>query len=105
MDTPLSIPDPVEAVARANRPETAPPESGAETAPQIVATLTVGETARRFAVAENTIARWCDSGYLKATRTAGGHRRIDAAHANRVLVERWAQEITPTVTPGTEGAE
>jgi excisionase family DNA binding protein len=39
--------------------------------------LTVREAAKRKGVHSDTIRRWCNSGELKSSRTAGGHRRIE----------------------------
>jgi excisionase family DNA binding protein len=37
--------------------------------------MTPGEVAAVLHVDANTIARWADSGKLRAVRTPGGHRR------------------------------
>lgn len=42
------------------------------------ALLTPGQAAHRAGVDPKTIARWADKGLLTATRTLGGHRRIDS---------------------------
>lgn len=39
--------------------------------------LTPGQAAQQAGVDPKTIARWADKGLLTATRTLGGHRRIN----------------------------
>ena len=39
--------------------------------------LTPGQAAQQAGVNPKTIARWADKGLLAATRTLGGHRRIN----------------------------
>ena len=41
--------------------------------------LSTAEVARLFRVSVPTIQRWVDAGHLKAWKTPGGHRRVDAA--------------------------
>ena len=43
------------------------------------------EVAKRLGVSLQTIQRWVDAGHLKAWKTPGGHRRIDAASAERLF--------------------
>ncbi len=43
------------------------------------------EIARRLGVSIQTVQRWVDAGHLKAWKTLGGHRRIDAESAERLL--------------------
>ena len=54
---------------------TANPDLPAEGAPS----LSTAEVARLFKVSVPTIQRWVDAGHLKAWKTPGGHRRVDAA--------------------------
>ena len=43
------------------------------------------EIARRLGVSIQTVQRWVDAGHLKAWKTLGGHRRIEAESAERLL--------------------
>jgi excisionase family DNA binding protein len=43
------------------------------------------EIARRLGVSIQTVQRWVDAGRLKAWKTLGGHRRIDADSAEALL--------------------
>ncbi|MGM9489265.1 excisionase family DNA-binding protein [Ideonella sp. YS5] len=45
------------------------------------------EVAKRLGISLQTVQRWVDSGRLKAWKTPGGHRRIDAASAEKLFVE------------------
>jgi excisionase family DNA binding protein len=41
--------------------------------------------ARKLGVSLQTVQRWVDAGHLKAWKTLGGHRRIDAASAEQLF--------------------
>jgi excisionase family DNA binding protein len=41
-------------------------------------TYSTSEVARRLGISTQTVQRWVDSGQLKAWKTLGGHRRIEA---------------------------
>lgn len=43
------------------------------------------ELARRLGVSIPTVQRWVDSGHLKAWKTVGGHRRIEAESAEQMI--------------------
>jgi excisionase family DNA binding protein len=43
------------------------------------------EVARRLGVSVPTVQRWVDLGHLKAWKTVGGHRRIEAQSAERMF--------------------
>lgn len=45
------------------------------------------EVAQRLGVGVQTVQRWVDMGRLRAWRTVGGHRRIDAQDAERMFAE------------------
>jgi excisionase family DNA binding protein len=58
--------------------------------------------ARRLGVSVPTVQRWVDLGHLKAWKTVGGHRRIDAESAEnfiRVQMQRRGGEALDTVAP------
>lgn len=52
--------------------------------PQSYSTI---EVARRLGVSLQTVQRWVDAGRLTAWKTLGGHRRIEAASAERLFAE------------------
>ncbi len=56
------------------------------------------EVARRLGVSLQTVQRWVDAGHLKAWRTPGGHRRVDAESADRLFREQQGGD------PGAEDA-
>lgn len=43
------------------------------------------EVAKRLGVSLQTVQRWVDAGHLKAWKTLGGHRRIDAGSAEALF--------------------
>ena len=56
--------------------------------------------ARRLGVSVPTVQRWVDLGHLKAWKTVGGHRRIDAESAEafiRVQMQQRGGEAEPAV--------
>ncbi|MBI5496273.1 MAG: helix-turn-helix domain-containing protein [Deltaproteobacteria bacterium] len=55
--------------------------------------VTVAQAARQLGVGTATVKRWCDAGLLRASRTAGGHRRFAAADVERL---RAAQAGVPS---------
>ncbi|AKJ27099.1 response regulator [Caldimonas brevitalea] len=50
--------------------------------------FSTAEVARRLGVSIPTVQRWVDLGYLKAWKTVGGHRRIDAASLKNFSASR-----------------
>ena len=46
--------------------------------------LSLGQAAQAVGVSQATLRRWTDSGKVRSTRTAGGHRRFAAADLQRV---------------------
>src|SRR5262249_36133658 len=55
-------------------PQTPPPPS-----------YSTAYVARRLGVSVPTVQRWVDSGHLRAWKTVGGHRRIEAESAERLF--------------------
>ncbi|MET0384081.1 MAG: response regulator [Burkholderiaceae bacterium] len=53
------------------------------------------EVARRLGVSLQTVQRWVDAGHLKAWKTIGGHRRIDAESAE-ALFNAQSSAVAPT---------
>src|SRR5215204_4790927 len=49
--------------------------------------LTPKDLADAVGVSESSMRRWIDSGRLKTTRTAGGHRRVEFVEALRFIRE------------------
>lgn len=50
--------------------------------------------ARRLGVSVPTVQRWVDSGHLKAWKTVGGHRRIDADSAEQLFKSELLSKTT-----------
>ncbi|MBL0730590.1 response regulator [Piscinibacter sp. HJYY11] len=59
------------------------------------------DVAKRLGISLQTVQRWVDSGRLKAWKTPGGHRRIDARSAEALFAqhEQAAGVDEPTVSP------
>jgi excisionase family DNA binding protein len=55
--------------------------------------------ARRLGVSVPTVQRWVDLGHLKAWKTVGGHRRIDAESAENFIRVQMAQRGGPAAEP------
>lgn len=61
------------------------------------------EVARRLGISTQTVQRWVDSGQLKAWKTLGGHRRIEAEGAE--LLFRLHGLAIPDAPPSTPDSE
>jgi len=53
-------------------------------------TYSTAHVARLFGISVPTVQRWVDGGELRAWKTPGGHRRIDADDADRLFARRRA---------------
>jgi excisionase family DNA binding protein len=66
------------------------------TIPAAPASYSTAEVARRLGVSIPTVQRWVDLGHLKAWKTVGGHRRIEAESAERMFRAQGAEQaVTP----------
>lgn len=61
------------------------------------------EIAKRLGISLQTVQRWVDSGRLKAWKTPGGHRRIDARSAE-LLFEEYEHAVGPDLAAASAGA-
>lgn len=59
--------------------------------------LSPRELANAIGVSQSSIKRWADDGLIRATRTAGGHRRIHITEAIRFLRENDAVLVQPQI--------
>jgi len=59
--------------------------------------LTPKDLADAIGVSESSMRRWVDSGRLKMTRTAGGHRRIEINEAIRFIRESGTPVVHPEI--------
>ena len=70
--------------------------------------LSPKQVARAIGVSESSLKRWCDSGRIPTSRTAGGHRRLRVADVVRFVREEQhplaAPEVLglPAVTDGAQ---
>lgn len=67
---------------------------------QAVRSYSTAEVARRLGVSVPTVQRWVDLGYLKAWKTVGGHRRLDADGADRFIAAQSSRSAAPQQQPG-----
>lgn len=61
------------------------------------------EVAQRMGVSVPTVQRWVDAGQLKAWKTLGGHRRIDATSADELFNSQQPPSDIATAVPVTAG--
>ena len=59
--------------------------------------LSPKDLARAIGVSESSVKRWADEGVIRASRTAGGHRRIPIAEAVRFIRATEATVVQPEV--------
>lgn len=60
-------------------------------------TLSPKELAGALGVSESSIKRWADDGRIRATRTAGGHRRISMPEVIRFVRESRSPVVRPEI--------
>ena len=60
--------------------------------PSSPASYSTADVARRLGVSIPTVQRWVDLGHLKAWKTVGGHRRIEAESAERMFRSQGAMQ-------------
>lgn len=72
-------------------------------APHAGASYSTAAVARRLGVSVPTVQRWVDAGALKAWKTVGGHRRIDAASAD-AFIRGLSLADTPAATRTAEAS-
>jgi len=58
------------------------------TPPASPSSYSTADVAKRLGVSIPTVQRWVDLGHLKAWKTVGGHRRIEAESAERLFREQ-----------------
>ena len=66
--------------------------------PATPSSYSTAEVAKRLGVSIPTVQRWVDLGHLKAWKTVGGHRRIEAQSAERLFA---ARDLLPVVNGST----
>lgn len=61
------------------------------------------DVAKRLGVSLQTVQRWVDAGHLKAWKTLGGHRRIDAESAEQLFKSQDGQigVVSDSKTPAS----
>ena len=65
------------------------------------------DIAKRLGISPQTVQRWVDSGRLKAWKTPGGHRRIDARSAELLFAQQeqlMGKGLSDEMQPSTDGA-
>ena len=67
-------------------------------------TYSTAHLARRLGVSVPTVQRWVDLGYVKAWKTVGGHRRIDAESAEDFIRVQTRQRGRLAMAPPFEAA-
>jgi excisionase family DNA binding protein len=70
-------------------------------APLGTPSFSTAHLARRLGVSVPTVQRWVDLGHLKAWKTVGGHRRIDAESAENFIRVQMAQRGGDAAGPGS----
>lgn len=63
---------------------------------------TTVEAARLLGISPASVQRWVDAGHLKAWKTLGGHRRIDADSADALLLAQGGAPAAQAAVPQNE---
>ncbi len=63
------------------------------------ASYSTADVAQRLGVSVPTVQRWVDAGHLKAWKTVGGHRRIEADSAERLFRAQGGGGAVPREDP------
>ena len=66
------------------------------------ASYSTAEVARQLGVSIPTIQRWVDLGILKAWKTVGGHRRLDAASVHAFMRDNGMFDASPAAKPAAD---
>src|SRR6476469_5872230 len=67
--------------------------------PSRPASYSTAFVAERLGVSVPTVQRWVDAGHIKAWKTLGGHRRIDAGSAERLFASQRPLEAREVPEP------
>ena len=67
--------------------------------PAAPSSYSTADVARRLGVSIPTVQRWVDLGHLKAWKTVGGHRRIEAESAERLFRSQEHPAQAPAPAP------
>ena len=57
--------------------------------------LSTRDLAEAIGASESSLKRWIDAGKIAASRTEGGHRRVERAEAVRFIRETGARLVRP----------
>ncbi|MCR5885108.1 response regulator [Rhizobacter sp. J219] len=63
------------------------------------------DVAKRLGISLQTVQRWVDSGRLKAWKTPGGHRRIDAKSAETLFAQYEQTSVDVPVDSAAPGSQ
>ncbi len=66
-----------------------------QSAPPATETFSPRKVAKAIGVSESSLKRWCDAGYLLASKTAGGHRRLSRGEVVSFIKRRKLELADP----------